>query len=142
MGRPARIFGGKLPFRAKATRPRLFGGIAFSALAGYGPFMVNRGIDLKEATDGTSNTVAFAELLTVPGRDMRGCLHWGGGAMYLHGEPPNSPTADLARFCGEEEVPRAPCRDSTQGWTGAHKLAARSAHPYYWAGFSLLGDPR
>ncbi|MGI9430091.1 MAG: DUF1559 domain-containing protein, partial [Bythopirellula sp.] len=106
-----------------------FGGIAFAALAGYGPFMVNRGIDLKEATDGTSNTVAFAELLTVPGRDMRGCLHWGGGAMYLHGEPPNSSTADLARFCGDEEVPQAPCRDSTQGWTGAHKLAARSAHP-------------
>lgn len=108
---------------------------ATSALAGYGPFLVNRGIDLREATDGTSNTVAFSELLTVPGTsangngDMRGCLHWGGGAMYLHAEPPNSSVADYARYCAAPEISDAPCKDATSGWTGSHKLAARSAHP-------------
>jgi prepilin-type N-terminal cleavage/methylation domain-containing protein len=101
-----------------------------SALAGYGPFMVNRGIQLKEAVDGTSNTVAFGELLKVPGEDMRGCMHWGGGAMYLHSEPPNSRYPDLSRYCAVDQTdPFAPCDDSTSGWTGAHKLAARSAHP-------------
>jgi prepilin-type processing-associated H-X9-DG protein len=96
--------------------------------------MVNRGIELKEATDGVSNTVGFAELITVPGTDsngngdMRGCLHWGGGAMYLHAEPPNSSEPDLSRYCAKPEVPEAPCRGAAQGWTGAHRLAARSAH--------------
>lgn len=108
---------------------------AYSALAGYGPFMVNRGIKLQEATDGVSNTVGFSELLTVPGTDsngngdMRGCLHWGGGAMYLHSEPPNTPVADLARYCADPSPADAPCRSAAQGWTGAHRLAARSAHP-------------
>jgi prepilin-type N-terminal cleavage/methylation domain-containing protein len=101
-----------------------------SALAGYGPFLVNRGLKLRQAIDGTSHTAAFAELLKVPGEDMRGCLHWGGGALYLHSEPPNSRYSDLSRFCAVDTTdPLAPCDDSVSGWTGAHKLAARSAHP-------------
>lgn len=100
-----------------------------SSLAGYGPFMMNRGVKLSQATDGTSHTIAFAELLKIPGRDMRGCMHWGGGAMYLHSEPPNSRYPDLSRFCAVSvDDPVAPCDDSVSGWTGAHKLAARSAH--------------
>ncbi len=101
-----------------------------SALAGYGPFLMNRGVKLRQVTDGTSKTVAYAELLKVPGRDMRGCMHWGGGAMYVHSEPPNSRNADLSRFCAvDPNDPTAPCDDSVASWTGAHKLAARSAHP-------------
>ena len=100
-----------------------------SALAGYGPFRVNRGLDLKEVVDGTSNTVGFSEVLKIAGEDMRGCLHWGGGSMYQHSEAPNSSYQDLSRFCAVDATdPFAPCDDSAEGWTGAHKLAARSAH--------------
>jgi prepilin-type N-terminal cleavage/methylation domain-containing protein/prepilin-type processing-associated H-X9-DG protein len=99
-----------------------------SALAGYGPFLVNRNLQLRQVTDGTSHTVAFAELLKVPGRDMRGCLHWGGGCMYLHSEPPNSSYPDRARYCAvDDKDPAAPC-SQTPDWPGAHKLTARSAH--------------
>ena len=100
-----------------------------SALAGYGPFLVNKGIAIRKIKDGTSKTVAFSELLKIPGQDMRGCLHWGGGAMYLHTEPPNSAYPDLSRYCAVDQSHRtAPCDSSVSGWTGAHKLAARSAH--------------
>ena len=101
----------------------------YSALSGYGPFRVNQGLRFKEATDGLSSTIAFAEVLKVPGQDMRGCLHWGGGTMYLHSEPPDASYPDLSRFCAVGlDDPYAPCDDSVSGWTGAHKLAARSAH--------------
>ena len=33
-----------------------------SAISGFGPFMVNKGIALQEATDGTSHTVAVSEI--------------------------------------------------------------------------------
>lgn len=100
-----------------------------SALSGYGPFLVNRGLRLRQAVDGTSHTVAFAELLTISGRDMRGCMHWGGGSLYVHSEAPNSRNADLARYCAvDANDPTAPCSVSVSGWPGAHKLAARSAH--------------
>jgi prepilin-type N-terminal cleavage/methylation domain-containing protein/prepilin-type processing-associated H-X9-DG protein len=101
-----------------------------SSLAGYGPFIVNRGLKLRLVTDGTSKTAAFSEVLKVPGKDMRGCLHWGGGTLYLHAEPPNSRYPDLARYCAVSTTdPTAPCDDLISGWTGAHKLAARSGHP-------------
>jgi prepilin-type N-terminal cleavage/methylation domain-containing protein/prepilin-type processing-associated H-X9-DG protein len=99
-----------------------------SALAGYGPFLVDRMLKLSQVTDGTSHTVGFAELLKEPGQDMRGCLHWGGGCLYLHSEPPNSSYADRARYCAVSDTdPTAPC-SKTPDWPGAHKLAARSAH--------------
>jgi prepilin-type N-terminal cleavage/methylation domain-containing protein/prepilin-type processing-associated H-X9-DG protein len=99
-----------------------------SALAGYGPFLVDRLLKLSQIADGTSHTVGFAELLKEPGRDMRGCLHWGGGCLYLHSEPPNSSYTDRARYCAvDDKDPKAPC-SQTPDWPGAHKLAARSAH--------------
>ena len=100
-----------------------------SALAGYGPFQVNKYLTLRQVTDGTSHTVAFSEILKVPGQDIRGCLHWGGGCLYLHSEPPNSRYPDRARYCAVgTDDPTAPCQQSASGWPGAHKLAARSAH--------------
>ncbi len=101
-----------------------------SALAGYGPFMMNRGVKLRQVTDGTSHTVAFAELLKVPGRDIRGCMHWGGGAMYLHSEPPNSSYPDLSRFCAVDSTdPTAPCDDSVASWTArAQARSPQRAH--------------
>ena len=48
----------------------------------------------------------------------------------MHSEPPNSTYPDLSRYCAvDSQDPLAPCDDSVQGWTGAHKLAARSVHP-------------
>jgi hypothetical protein len=101
-----------------------------SALAGYGPFLVNRGLKYKLVTGGTSHTAAFAEVLKEPGEDIRGCLHWGGGCLYLHSEAPNSHFADLARYCAVgANDPAAPWElISSPPWQGAHKLAARSAH--------------
>ena len=93
-----------------------------SALAGYGPFLVNRGLRYKQVIDGTSNTAAFAEVLKEPGEDIRGCLHWGGGCLYLHSEPPNSHYPDLARYCAVGTNDQAaPCDlISSPPWQGAH----------------------
>lgn len=108
------------------------------SLAGYGPFMINRGIELREATDGTTNTIAMSELLRHPGRDIRGCLHWGGGSLYLHSHTPNYATGsgldedvDRARYCSPETDrfhPTAPCSQVDSSFVGFHRLAARSAH--------------
>lgn len=50
--------------------------------------------------------------------------------MYLHSEPPNSRYPDFARFCAVDDKDlNMPCRTSVSDWEGAHKLAARSAHP-------------
>jgi prepilin-type processing-associated H-X9-DG protein len=98
-----------------------------SALSGYGPLMINRGIALKEATDGTSHTVGIAEIRTVEGDDIRGSLHFGGGVLYLHSEVPNTPIQDIVRLC--VSTPGAPCAPTDETWRGYHKLSARSAHP-------------
>ena len=103
-----------------------------SALSGFGPFMINRGIELREATDGTTNTVAVSEVRTVDGDDTRGALHWGGGVMYLHSLAPNDPgrieeLKDRTRWC--IDVPEAPCKQSNASWQGWHRNTARSAHP-------------
>jgi len=111
---------------AGAARPEVK-----SAMSGFGPFLVNRGIALREATDGTSNTVAISEVRTVEGDDTRGALHWGGGVMYLHSLTPNNrgviqQLKDRTRLCVDE--PEAPCFQSSSGWQGWHRNTARSAH--------------
>lgn len=98
-----------------------------SALSGFGSFMVNKGIALKEAEDGTSNTVAFSEIRTVAGDDVRGSLHFGGGVLYLHSEVPNTPVQDFTRLCVNTLA--TPCASTEETWRGYHKLSARSAHP-------------
>ncbi len=98
-----------------------------SALSGFGPFMVNKGIALREATDGMSNTVAVSEVRNVPGDDIRGSLHFGGGVLYLHSEVPNTAIQDFTRLC--MSTVEAPCVSTEETWRGYHKLSARSAHP-------------
>lgn len=98
-----------------------------SALSGFGPFMINRGITLEEVTDGTSRTVAVAEIRNVEGDDIRGALHFGGGVLYLHSEVPNTPIQDFIRLC--VNTIDAPCAATEATWRGYHKLSARSAHP-------------
>lgn len=98
-----------------------------SALSGFGPLLINKGIALREATDGTSHTVGFSEIRTVEGDDIRGSLHFGGGVLYMHSEVPNTPIQDIVRLCVNS--PDAPCANTDDTWRGYHKLSARSAHP-------------
>ena len=98
-----------------------------SAVSGFGPFMINKGISLREATDGLSHTVAFSEVRSVEGDDIRGSLHFGGGVLYVHSELPNTPVQDFTRLC--VSTYDAPCAATDETWRGYHKLSARSAHP-------------
>lgn len=99
-----------------------------SALLGFGPLMINRGVKLREVVDGTTNTVLASEIINVDaGDDSRGTLHWGGGSLHLHTETPNSNVRDLTRNC--ISTPEAPCAVSSNNWEGAHQLTARSGHP-------------
>ncbi len=104
-----------------------------SALSGFGPLLVNRGIALRQAVDGTTHTAMVAEIRNEDGNDIRGSLHFGGGVMYLHSETPNSPIQDITRLC--VNTPEAPCASTELTWRGYHKLSARSAHP---GGVNLL----
>ena len=98
-----------------------------SALSGFGPMSINRGIRLRKATDGMSHTVAISEIRNVPGDDIRGSLHFGGGVLYLHSEVPNSAVQDFTRLC--VNTLDAPCASTDNTWRGFHKLSARSSHP-------------
>jgi len=103
------------------------GKTARSSLIGFGPFMVNRELKLREVTDGLSNTAMVSEVLNIEGNDSRGTLHWGGGAHFLLTHPPNASFNDLTRHCITEH--EAPCKTSRRTWQGAHQLTARSGHP-------------
>ena len=98
-----------------------------SNLIGFGPFMVNRKLKLKEVTDGTSNTIMVSEIVNIEGNDSRGTLHWGAGAHFLLTHPPNASFKDLTRHCITK--PEAPCKTARRTWQGAHQLTARSGHP-------------
>ncbi|MCA9235928.1 MAG: DUF1559 domain-containing protein [Planctomycetales bacterium] len=105
-----------------------------------GPFRVNIGMSLRQATDGTSNTVAISELRFVEGEDTRGAMHFGPASLYMHDFPPNAPERnpadpsqrwdDRTRHC-ERAVAReiAPCRPvSDNSWKGLWHHSARSVH--------------
>lgn len=99
-----------------------------SALLGFGPMLINKGVKLREVADGTSNTVIASEVINIDrGDDSRGTMHWSAGALYLHTEAPNSNVRDLTRNC--ISTPEAPCQGATSNWRGAHQLTARSMHP-------------
>lgn len=77
-----------------------------SSLWGFGPFLVNKGIKLQEATDGLSNTAAMAEILKVPGDNTRGALHWGAGVLYMSDWGPNSNRNDNTYLLFDIELPK------------------------------------
>ncbi|TWT47388.1 DUF1559 domain-containing protein [Botrimarina hoheduenensis] len=103
-----------------------------------GAFQVNRGLKLAQAADGTSKTAAVAEIITVPGQDTRGVMHFGAGALYMHDQTPNTLQAtingttaawsDWTRYCAPDD-PRAPCRNNSKEWAGQWQHNARSEHP-------------
>ncbi|MEM8945364.1 MAG: DUF1559 domain-containing protein [Planctomycetota bacterium] len=104
-----------------------------SNLLAFGPMMIARGMRLREATDGTSNTIAASEIIKFEGDDTRGALHFGGGALYMHTYPPNfqadsDQDYDRTRFCGDLTPQESNCVE-TGGYEGWHRLTARSNHP-------------
>ncbi|MCA9265011.1 MAG: DUF1559 domain-containing protein [Planctomycetales bacterium] len=107
-------------YRGQQRRPSLWG---------FGPFLVNRGVRLRQVKDGLSHTVALCELRKASGEDTRGALHYGAGVLYVHDYVPNDPHAiDRTRYC--VSIPGAPCEDAISEWRGAHQLTARSRHPH------------
>ena len=105
-------------------------GVVFSGA----PFRVNFNGQLrKEAitgiTDGTSNTIMFAEVLQGIGSDLRGFVWWGdatGVTTYLG---PNSPLPDriyTAFYCNNQPARGLPCAVSTG--TDPAMMGARSRH--------------
>ena len=100
-----------------------------SSLLAQGSFLVNKGRKIAEFTDGTSKTAAASELITIPGEDTRGALHYGAAIMYMHDFAPNSTAGyDRTRYC--LNVDYAPCLPTTtRTWQGAWQHSARSRHP-------------
>ena len=91
-------------------------------------FNMNVERSFKSIVDGTSNTVAFSELIQGPhdSRDTRG--YWWGwfGHQYTHLRSPNSPLPDrtLNSFCDDT---KSPCTGNSTCWSTVIN-AARSYH--------------
>ncbi len=99
----------------------------------------NDGIELREITDGLSNTVMLGEVRQFPGFDARGLLYLG-SAFYSHQHFPNTNATDFLEWCAEyngagrrlnESLrdPAAPCSTDTSASRGPYRQTARSVHP-------------
>ena len=94
-----------------------------------GPYTMNSSTRMRDFTDGTTNTVAVAELLKVPGDDFRGVMHYPEGSMYQHDQTPNSSVPDQFRTSLCVSITRAPCTGTYTAWNNRSiVLAARSQH--------------
>lgn len=84
---------------------------------------------IRDVTDGTSHTVAFAEIISGPDGtpDLRG--YWWGyfGAQYSHKGQPNTPLNDRMYSNCVNTKTGAPCDTTSPCWTTV-ELAARSYH--------------
>ncbi|OWK36475.1 DUF1559 domain-containing protein [Fimbriiglobus ruber] len=83
-------------------------------------------------TDGTSNTIAVAEILQAPtqGDDIRGYLWWGGSAGFTTYQLPNSSSSTdvvAGGGCGTNNTAIYPCT-TTSSSTLPRQLVARSRH--------------
>jgi prepilin-type N-terminal cleavage/methylation domain-containing protein/prepilin-type processing-associated H-X9-DG protein len=134
-GPPCLTTGGYAPGFAKGN---------YAANAGIGPMtynlpgVANVGVFYNDSQetftrmlDGTSNTIFFAEILTVPPgngtEDWRGMMHYPEGPMYHHNYTPNSAALDQIRYC--VSTPQAPCTTTSPIWAGGQFiLTARSNH--------------
>jgi prepilin-type N-terminal cleavage/methylation domain-containing protein/prepilin-type processing-associated H-X9-DG protein len=98
----------------------------------------NKGIELKQITDGTSNTVLLGECRQFPGEDSRGVLFLG-SSVYSHENPPNARSQDRLEWCegyngGADDREgllnsAAPCSEQYRGARGPWTQPARSSHP-------------
>ncbi|MBL9163671.1 MAG: DUF1559 domain-containing protein [Planctomycetaceae bacterium] len=92
----------------------------------------NKGLPLKEITDGTSNTVMLGEVRQFPGNDGRGLLYLGSG-LYNHYYTPNTASMDEMEFCNPNDKtgainPSAPCSNTRGGFPRWTAQTSRSNH--------------
>ncbi|MBP3954251.1 DUF1559 domain-containing protein [Gemmata sp. G18] len=83
-------------------------------------------------SDGTSNTLAVAEILQAPtqGADIRGYVWWGGSAGFTTFQLPNSSSSTdvvAGGACGSNNTALYPCTTTSSG-TLPRQLVARSRH--------------
>ncbi len=85
--------------------------------------------NLRDITDGSSNTVMASELVKVPGNDFRGVMHYPEGPLYQHNNTPNTSIPDSFRSSLCVSVTGAPCTGTYTAWNNRNIiLAARSKH--------------
>jgi prepilin-type N-terminal cleavage/methylation domain-containing protein/prepilin-type processing-associated H-X9-DG protein len=81
---------------------------------------------LTEILDGTSTTMAVAEILQGTGSDLRGFSWWAPGAQFTTVYPPNSSSPDITtQNCVNVPLQNLPCTDNGGAW---NILSARSRH--------------
>jgi prepilin-type N-terminal cleavage/methylation domain-containing protein len=101
-----------------------------------GVFHYNSKNNFASITDGTSNTLAFSEVIIRGSADVSGA--WGDGGGYWGGarwggygfttmEAPNTSVADKVYKCKSETYPRSPCTSINS--SDAVQVFARSYHP-------------
>ncbi|WP_425400485.1 DUF1559 domain-containing protein [Aeoliella sp.] len=109
-----------------------------------GPFgkvygAANKGVPLRQITDGTSNTVMLGECRQFSGEDSRGLLYLA-SCLYSHEYAPNSDAADKLEYCADgpggaddpngELYPEAPCSQKGMALPrGPMSQTSRSQHP-------------
>ncbi len=104
--------------------------------AGNGIFWINSKCSFRDITDGTSNTLFFAETIHRPGTTG---ASWGEpGALWQGGqwgefhfsaiEPPNANIPDRVYACKSETYAKAPCQTLGQDPTPGYRNLARSHH--------------
>jgi prepilin-type N-terminal cleavage/methylation domain-containing protein/prepilin-type processing-associated H-X9-DG protein len=115
-----------------AVQQTTLNGVAFDGA----PFRVNYdGILRKETlvgvTDGTSNTLLFAEVLQGQGFDLRGFIWWGDACGVTSYIGPNSPQPDIiytSVYCNNQPERGLPCAASWSATNNPVMAASRSRH--------------
>jgi hypothetical protein len=106
---------------------------------GGGVFFANSALGAKDFADGMSKTMLVAEIIVVPGNDMRGIMHYPEACLYHNNNTPNSSTADRIRSTHCVTANEAPCIGAYANWSSrSMTLTARSNHP--GGVHLLLGD--
>lgn len=94
---------------------------------GGAPFGVNLGYPLTRITDGTSNTIMFAEMIQGQRADLRGFAWWGPGSGIVTSAGPNTSSPDQmeAGYC-DPGLPNPPCTATSPA--DGEIMFARSRH--------------
>ena len=94
---------------------------------GGAPFGVNLGYSLVSISDGTSNTIMFAEMIQGQRADLRGFSWWGPGSGIVTSAGPNTSSPDQmeAGYC-DPGAPNPPCAGTVPA--DGEIMFARSRH--------------